>query len=77
VLVDFLRANADIFAWSPLDMPGIPREVTEHSLDIYLTPEPCNNDCDTSTKSGAGRSEWSCESSSRPDSSRKSFTPRG
>jgi hypothetical protein len=34
VLVDFLRANVDIFAWSPSDMPGIPREVTEHSLDI-------------------------------------------
>jgi hypothetical protein len=34
VLVDFLRANANIFAWSPSDMPGIPREVTEHSLDI-------------------------------------------
>jgi hypothetical protein len=34
VLVDFLRANADIFAWSPSDMPGIPREVAEHSLDI-------------------------------------------
>jgi hypothetical protein len=34
VLVDFLHANADIFAWSPSDMPGIPREVTEHSLDI-------------------------------------------
>jgi hypothetical protein len=34
VLVDFLRTNADIFAWSPSDMPGIPREVTEHSLDI-------------------------------------------
>jgi hypothetical protein len=34
VLVDFLRANADIFAWSPSDMPGIPREVVEHSLDI-------------------------------------------
>jgi hypothetical protein len=33
-LVDFLRANADIFAWSPSDMPGIPREVAEHSLDI-------------------------------------------
>jgi hypothetical protein len=27
VLVDFLRANADIFAWSPSDMPGILREV--------------------------------------------------
>jgi hypothetical protein len=33
VLVDFLRANADIFAWSPSDMPSIPREVAEHSLD--------------------------------------------
>jgi hypothetical protein len=34
VLVDFLCANADIFAWSPLDMPSITREVAEHSLDI-------------------------------------------
>jgi hypothetical protein len=34
VLVDFLHANADIFAWSPSDMPGIPREIAEHSLDI-------------------------------------------
>jgi hypothetical protein len=34
VLVDFLHANTDIFAWSPSDMPGIPREVAEHSLDI-------------------------------------------
>jgi hypothetical protein len=36
VLVDFLRANADIFAWSPSDMPGILMEVAEHSLDILL-----------------------------------------
>jgi hypothetical protein len=34
VLIDFLRASANIFAWSPSDMPGIPREVGEHSLDI-------------------------------------------
>jgi hypothetical protein len=34
VLVNFLLANADIFASSPSDMPGIPREVIEHSLDI-------------------------------------------
>jgi hypothetical protein len=34
VFVDFLRANADIFAWSPSDMLGILREVAEHSLDI-------------------------------------------
>ena len=40
VLVDFLRANADIFAWSPSDMPGIPREVAEHSLDILPNSKP-------------------------------------
>jgi hypothetical protein len=34
VLVDFLRANTYIFAWSPSDMPGISREVAEHFLDI-------------------------------------------
>jgi hypothetical protein len=34
VLIDFLRANTDIFAWSPSDMSGILREVVEHSLDI-------------------------------------------
>jgi len=40
VLVDFLRANANIFAWSPSDMPGIPREVAEHSLDVRLNSKP-------------------------------------
>jgi hypothetical protein len=39
VLIDFLHANADIFVWSPSDMPGIPREVAEHSLDIL--PHSC------------------------------------
>jgi len=34
MLVDFLCANADMFAWSPSDMPGVPREVSEHSLEI-------------------------------------------
>jgi hypothetical protein len=34
VFVDFLCATADIIAWNPSDMPGIPREVAEHSLDI-------------------------------------------
>jgi len=34
VLVDFLCANTDMFAWSPSDMPGIPREVAEHSSEI-------------------------------------------
>jgi hypothetical protein len=34
VLVDFLRANVDIFTWSPSDMLRIPREVAKYSLDI-------------------------------------------
>jgi hypothetical protein len=34
VLIDFLRVNAEVFAWSPSDMPGIPRDVAEQSLDI-------------------------------------------
>jgi hypothetical protein len=40
VVVDFLRANTDVFAWSPSDMPGIPRDVAEHSLDIRAGARP-------------------------------------
>jgi hypothetical protein len=40
VLVDFLRANADVFARSPSDIPGIPRDAAEHSLDIRARARP-------------------------------------
>ena len=40
MLVDFLHANKDIFAWKPSDMPGIPREVAEHALKIHLGSKP-------------------------------------
>jgi hypothetical protein len=40
VLIDFLRANVEVFAWSPSGMPGIPREVAEHSLDIRAGARP-------------------------------------
>nr|AAP53982.2 retrotransposon protein, putative, unclassified [Oryza sativa Japonica Group] len=33
-LGSFLRANADVFAWRPADMPGVPREVIEHRLAV-------------------------------------------
>ena len=33
-LREFLRENWDIFAWHPSDMPGIPRRLAEHSLNI-------------------------------------------
>jgi hypothetical protein len=34
VLVTFLRANLDVFAWQISYIPGIPRKVIEHKLDI-------------------------------------------
>jgi hypothetical protein len=34
VLVSFLRANRDIFAWKPADMPGVHRRLVEHSLNV-------------------------------------------
>jgi hypothetical protein len=33
-LVSFLRANCDIFTWQPVDMPGVPRNLIEHSLNV-------------------------------------------
>jgi hypothetical protein len=33
-LVSFLRANRDIFAWKPADMPGAHRQLIEHSLNV-------------------------------------------
>ena len=39
-LIGFLRANRDIFAWKPSDMPGISREVTEHALKIHPGSKP-------------------------------------
>jgi hypothetical protein len=40
MLVTFLRANVDVFAWQPSQMPGIPREVIEHHLKIYPDARP-------------------------------------
>ena len=36
-LVSFLRANVDVFAWKPTDMPGVPWEKIEHSLNVSPT----------------------------------------
>jgi len=40
MLTSFLRANWDIFAWKPSDMPGIPREEAVHSLDLNEKARP-------------------------------------
>jgi hypothetical protein len=34
VLVSFLWANRDIFAWKPADMPRVPKRLIEHSLNV-------------------------------------------
>nr|CAD41028.1 OSJNBb0086G13.2 [Oryza sativa Japonica Group] len=39
-LVSFLRANADVFAWRPADMPGVPRKVIEHRLAVQTGARP-------------------------------------
>ena len=39
-LQEFLRENWDIFAWHPSDMPGIPRRLAEHSLNILKGFKP-------------------------------------
>ena len=38
--MDFLRENRDIFAWSPKDMPGVPRKFAEHSLHVRPDAKP-------------------------------------
>jgi hypothetical protein len=39
-LTSFLRDNADIFAWSPSDMPSVPQELAEHRLEANKTARP-------------------------------------
>jgi len=33
-LTNFLRDNNDIFAWKPTNVPGVPRELSEHNLEL-------------------------------------------
>ena len=39
-LIEFLRENRDIFAWSPQDMSGVPRELAKHKLHIRPGSKP-------------------------------------
>ena len=40
MLASFLRRNVDVFAWKPTDMPGVSRELIEHSLNVSPTAKP-------------------------------------
>jgi hypothetical protein len=35
-----LRENVSVFAWKPIDMPEVPRELIKHSLDVSKTTKP-------------------------------------
>jgi hypothetical protein len=40
VLVEFLRERWEIFVWCPSDMPGVPRELVEHALNVDPKVKP-------------------------------------
>ena len=39
-LVQFLRENVDVFAWSHEDMPGIDPSIITHCLNVYPSSKP-------------------------------------
>ena len=39
-LIQFLKENLDVFAWSHEDMPGISPEVIQHKLNVNLERKP-------------------------------------
>ena len=39
-LINFLKANADVFVWSHEDMPGISREMMAHKLNVNPSMYP-------------------------------------
>lgn len=44
-LINLLKEYADIFAWSPEDMPGIDESVAMHSLDVDPKHKPIKQKC--------------------------------
>ena len=40
MLVQFLKENLDVFAWSHEDMPGVSPKVIEHKLNMDLKRSP-------------------------------------
>ena len=40
MLVNFLRANSDVFAWKLANMLGVPKELTKHSLNVNPAATP-------------------------------------
>jgi hypothetical protein len=64
----FLRANIDVFAWQPSQMPGIRTEVIEHHLKIYPDARPVQQ---RPRKQSVEQQNFICEGS-RPSFHQKS-----
>jgi hypothetical protein len=58
-LVQFLQDNRDMFAWQPVDMLGVRRDVVEHQLKVYSQAKPIRQKqcCFTPKKREAIRAE--------------------
>ena len=39
-LIEFLKENLDVFAWSHEDMPGISLKIIQHKLNVDLERKP-------------------------------------
>ena len=39
-IINFLRSNLDLFAWSHEDMPGIPADIIQHCLNVDPKKKP-------------------------------------
>ena len=40
MLISFFRRNVKVFAWKPVDMLGVPRELIKHSLNVSPIAKP-------------------------------------
>jgi hypothetical protein len=40
VLINFLQDNKNIFAWKPTGMPGVPRKLAEHRINVNEGSRP-------------------------------------
>lgn len=39
-MINFLRANKDVFAWEPKHLAGVPRGIIEHHLRVCPNVRP-------------------------------------
>jgi hypothetical protein len=76
-LVNFLRANRDIFAWKPADMPGVPRNLIKHSLNVDPKATPSDNISAILPTTDGMPSRRNSPNYSRPASSEKSSILNG